>query len=221
MEGNVWVEVSNDPNVLVDNSSTQIAAPGTPVLSQYTPTPDQHLSGVAVNTTYYVKNTYTTSPGVYSTLPNGGESLPSTEASLTVLAGNLLVVKAPAPDAGGFAAGWNCYISTTTGTETRQNTGNALSFSTNFTPTTVVSSQIAVPSSNTTGTPNSGVNITGNLVGATASGITALGLNQIQIVVSGSSAMINPSGIIWNYIRVNKSGGGASLTQAFLFGQSA
>ncbi len=219
LEGNVWVEVSNDPNVLIDGAT--IAAPAAPVLSQYTPTVDEHLAGVAVNTTYYVKNTYVTAPALPSTLTVSGETVGSTESSLLVTAGNLLVVHSPAPDTGGYASGWNCYISTTSGTEVRQNLidnayPQALSFGRLFTPSAIINSGIAVPSSNTTATPNSGVNITGNLVGL---GSTPAYSTQVQIVVSGTQAMINPSGVVWNFIRVNKSGGGSVLTAAYLFGQ--
>ena len=216
LEGNVWVEVSNDPNVLTDGAT--IAAPAAPVLSQFTPTSDIHLAGVAANTTYYVKNTYVTAT---NTSGVNGETVASTESSLTVLAGNILSVASPAKDTGGYAVGWNTYISTTTGTETAQNLeDNAivvpLSFGRIFPLKNLVNSQIVPPASNTTGSPTSGVNITGNLVGLGATPATS---TQVQIVVSGTQAMINPSGVAWNFIRVNKTGGGSLLTTAYLFGQ--
>ena len=42
LEGNVWVEVSNDPNVVTDGAN--ISAPSAPVLSQYTPLSDGGLA---------------------------------------------------------------------------------------------------------------------------------------------------------------------------------
>lgn len=237
LEGNVWVEVSNDPNVLTNGAN--ISAPAAPVLTQYTPTSDNHLSGVPVDTTYFVKNTYVTPNSLN---PSGGapqyttaglgETTPSAETSLLVKAGNLLVVQSPAQDAGGVASGWNTYISKATGTETLQNLeDNAVISPRQFGQTFILTnyglstSGPSVPVANTSGTANSGVNLTGNLVSFPAAsytpGATGTGLNQIQVIISGTSAMINPSGIIWNFIRVCKSGGGAEKTQALLFGQSA
>lgn len=229
LESNVWVEVSNDPSVL-SNSTTTISAPAAPTLNQWEPTEDIHLVGITTATTYYVKITYVTSPVLASTQalnpPLVGETTGSTESSLLVNSGNLLAVASPVQDTAGYASGWNCYIGTTSGGETIQNLEDGavirpLAFGQSFVLSALRNSQIAPPITNTSGTPNSGVNVTGNLVGATPSGLTALGLDQMQIVVNGTQAMINPSGITWNYIRVCKSGGGSILTQAFLFGQNS
>lgn len=82
----------------------------TPVLS-YTP------GGSLAQTTYYVKNTYTT--------PGGFESAPSAEASIVVPANNVLIVQPPGNTTGTGtvpeASGWNAYVSTASGTETKQN----------------------------------------------------------------------------------------------------
>src|SRR5260370_41981180 len=80
-----------------------LAAPGAPVLSQI-------AGGGLAATTYYAKTTY---------VDAAGETLPSTEASLAVALNNLLQVASPAALAG--ATGYNVYVSTTTGTETKQN----------------------------------------------------------------------------------------------------
>jgi hypothetical protein len=244
IEGNVWVEVSNDPNVLTDGAT--ISAPAAPVLSQYTPISDggvapytgTGLAGVPVNTTYYVKNTYVTpnslnpTGGVSPVYP--GETTASAETSLLVTAGNLLVVQPPAQDAGKVAIGWNTYISTTSGTERLQNlvdnaVGSALEFGQTF---PVVNYGLTfgplTPGSNTSTSAASGVNLTGNLASFPAAsytpGTTGTGLNQVQVLIpSGTGmAMINPSGIIWNFIRVCKdSTANTKVTTAYLFGQSA
>jgi hypothetical protein len=196
-----------------------IAAPGTPVLSQYTPTADSHYVGIPTTTTYYVKNTFVTV---------NGETVASSEASLSVLAGNLLVVASPAKDTGGYATGWNTYISTTSGAERIQNLeDNAVIvpviFGRSFIPYKgLINSTIAPPVSNTSGSPNSGVSITGNLAaGSYTPPAPAAEFNQLQVIIDGSgNAMINPSGIIWNFIRVNKdSTANTKVTTAFLFGQ--
>ena len=238
LEGNVWVEVSNDPSVMTDGAN--ISAPAAPVLSQYTPTADSHLAGVPVNTIYYVKNTYVTPTSLNPsggqpqfTTAGDGETTASVETSLLVTAGNLLVVKPPAQDANKVATGWNTYISFTTNKETLQNLESnvivaPLSFGQSFVLTNygLSTAGSAIPASNTSATAGSGINLTGNLATFPASsytpGATGTGLNQIQVLISGGSAMINPSGIIWNFIRVCKdSTTNTKVTSAFLFGQSA
>lgn len=80
------------------------AAPGAPVLGSI-------AGGSIAATTYFVKNTYVSALG---------ESVASAETSLAVSANHLLTVQSPSATSG--AIGWNTYISTSTGTETRQNT---------------------------------------------------------------------------------------------------
>lgn len=220
VEGNVWVEVSNDPSVMTDGAN--IAAPAAPVLTQFTPIADSHKQGIKNTTTFYVKNTFVTV---------AGETVGSTETSLSVLAGNLLVVQSPAKDAGGYATGWNTYVSTTSGAEQLQNLEGAviapLAFGRTFVLLNgVVGSGNLVPGANTSGSPNAGINITGNLASFPTTGFTpgtgtGTALNQIQVILDGSGqAMINPSGIIWNYIRVVKDNTAQTkVTSAFLFGQ--
>jgi hypothetical protein len=66
--------------------------------------------GTFLQTAYFVRITYTS---------RSGESVPSMESSLKVGAGSLLVVVSP--PAATNATGWNVYVSTSSGTEARQN----------------------------------------------------------------------------------------------------
>ena len=79
------------------------AAPAAPVLSSV-------AGGVLAAATYYVKTTY---------VAGGGETLPSAEANLAVVADDVLQVASPA--ASGGATGYNVYVSTAIGAETKQN----------------------------------------------------------------------------------------------------
>jgi hypothetical protein len=111
---------------------TQIAAPSAPTLSQV-------AGGSLAAATYYAKVAYVN----YS-----GETLASSESSLAVSANYLLQVASPASVAG--ATGWNVYVSTSSGTETRQNT-SPISIGTNWTePTAGLISGASLPSQNTT-----------------------------------------------------------------------
>jgi hypothetical protein len=88
-------------------SCATLQPPAAPALSQ---TP----GGLLSPTTYYVQITYTT--------PRG-ETPPSAEVSLSVSAGNLLVVTASTyPN----ATSWNVYVGTTPGAETQQASGIAI-----------------------------------------------------------------------------------------------
>ncbi len=79
-----------------------VSAPAAPSLSQV-------AGGTIAATTYFVQVTY---------LMSNGETVASTEASLAVSANNLLQVASPASAAG--AIGWAVYVSTASGSETRQ-----------------------------------------------------------------------------------------------------
>jgi hypothetical protein len=212
VESKVWIEVSNDPNVMTDGPT--ISAPASPVLSQYTPIADNHFQGVATNTTFYVKNTYVTA---------GGETTASTQSSLTVTAGNLLIVEAPAADTGGYAVGWNTYISTTSGAETIQNVVSGvvpqtLSLGSIFTLENLRTTTAVVPASNTSGSPNAGINVTPPDV-ITASGTT---LDETALIYDGTThqAIWTPSCLVYNYVRVCKDTTTQVLTtKAYLFGQ--
>jgi hypothetical protein len=229
LEGNVWVEVSNDPNVLTDGAT--ISAPAAPVLSQYTPTTDSHIVGVPTNTTYYVKNTFVTpnslNPTGGTTVTTTGETTASTETSLLVTAGNLLVVAPPAQDTNKVSVGWNTYISTASGTETLQNLEDNVivaprGFGQSFILTNwgLSTAGKALPGSNTSAQAASGINLTSNLAAGSYSAPSAL--TQTQVLVTSAGAIINPSGLIWNFIRVCKdSTANTMVTKAYLFGQSA
>jgi hypothetical protein len=213
IEGHVWIEVSNDPTVMTDGAN--IAAPLIPTLGQYTPT--DGLAGVATNTTYFVKTTFVTT---------AGETTPSPEASLTVLAGNLLTVAAPAKDAGGYARGWNVYISKVTNTETLQNLeDNAVISPLQFSPfilKNLVSSGVVVPVSNTTGSPNAGINVTSPDIISNTTASPPLADNEAALIYDSAThqAIWSPSNLVYNFIRVRKDNNIQTLTtKAYLFGQ--
>jgi hypothetical protein len=80
------------------------------------PTLGQVVSGALAATTYFVKTTY---------LNANGETTASPESTLAVLINNVLTVASPPaqkaqPQAGADATGYNVYVSTVTGTETKQ-----------------------------------------------------------------------------------------------------
>ena len=101
--GSTDIEVSNDPNVMIDGAG--IGAPGSaPTLSQF-PAGSTFQSGTSnlPAATYFVKVTYITA---------WGETTPSAEASLAVTAGNYLYVAPPAPSAtqAPYVTGYNVYV---------------------------------------------------------------------------------------------------------------
>ena len=221
LEGKVWVEVSNDPLVNIDNPTPQISAPSAPTLSQYA------YGALVSQGTYYVKITYTTPYG---------ETNASAESTLAVSNGNVLTVKAPAPDAAGVATGWNVYVSKTTGQEVLQTvpaytpawvtdstpgihyaiSGN-LSLSQSFVLTNGFSDSGVVPPSNTGGGPNVGIDITGNLAGT----ITANDEIAIFQNAGKTMAMVNPSCLSWKWLRVRKDNSAQTTeTVAYLMGQN-
>ncbi len=87
---------------------------------QYAPAMTSAVSGALAQTTYYVRQTYVTA---------AGETLAGPESSLLVAANSVPVV--PSPPAMPGATGWNCYLSSATGTETKQNVG-AINIGTQF-----------------------------------------------------------------------------------------
>lgn len=109
-----------------------LAAPAAPTLSQ--------SSGGALSAaTYYAQISYVNA---------FGETVASAEASLAVSANNVLTVSSPANVTG--ATGWNVYVGSTSGTETKQNT-SPLAIGTNWTePTSGLITGAALPSSNST-----------------------------------------------------------------------
>lgn len=109
-----------------------VTPPAAPVLSAIT-------GGALASFTYYAKTTYVTA---------NGESVPSTEASLLVAANKVLGVASPA-SAGQYVTGYNVYVSTTTGTETKQNTTPIAIGTAWQMPNTGIIAGTAIPSTNT------------------------------------------------------------------------
>jgi hypothetical protein len=87
----------------VATSSAGAPAPAAPALSSV-------AGGSLAGATYYVKITSVTA---------SGETTPSSEASMAVAASHVLSVASPPTSTG--AIGWNVYVSTSSGTETKQN----------------------------------------------------------------------------------------------------
>jgi hypothetical protein len=245
--GNVWIELSNDPNVLLDGAT--IAAPSAPTLSQFTPNYSAGYGNASptVATTYSVQVTYvtafpkgtvplgTTQPGVLIPPP---ETTASGTTALLVTAGNQLIVASPAADPLGVATGYNVYISVGGGPYILQNSlfnsmvgpGNLkvngpIPLGEPFYLFAYTNSGVQPPATNTTGSPNVGVNATGN--------ISTGGFNSDESVLyfdnptaagawtaSSTMAIWSPSCLYFNYLRVRKSTAGTKLTQAYLFGQN-
>jgi len=199
LEGNVWVEVSNDPSVMTDGASS-LAAPAAPTLTQFLPT----FGGLTGQGTYYVKTTYVTATG---------ETLPSTERSLAVSDGLQLSVASPA--ASGNAVGWNCYVGSATGKEHLQN-ANPLIIGQPFNLAALTTFSSVVPASNTAGSAAIGINVSGNLAG------TALAGDETEIVQDTINhlAIFAPSCLVFNYLRIRKDNSAQTkVTSAYLFGQ--
>jgi hypothetical protein len=109
-----------------------IAAPSAPTLTQT-------AGGTLSATTYYAKITLTNA---------SGETIASAESTLAVSANHLLGLTSPGTVAG--ATGYNVYVGTTSGAETKQNT-SAIPIGTNWTQPTsgLVSGGPLVPVGNT------------------------------------------------------------------------
>lgn len=240
LTGTIWIEVSNDPNVNVDNMATQIPAPSAPTLSQFTPSREGNQQPFATKAvTYGVKLTYTN---------QWGETDASSASSLAVTAGNILLVAAPGPDpaagsppdTGGCATGYNVYVQNGSGLYILQNPpfgsggwfGNTnpyngpINVNQSFMLYAFQNTGVVPPATNGTGTPNWGANISGNLNATAVAGAeteAAVSYDTADGLYSGSATMVmwSPSCLYFNWIRVRVSGQtpGNSL-QAFLFGQN-
>jgi len=122
-----------DNGNILSSYNTGLAPPPAPTLSST-------AGGTLAATTYYVRVTY---------LNQNGETTASAEASLAVAANNLLVVQPP--PANGGATGWNVYVATAAGAETKQNAA-PLGFGGGWTePTTGLIAGAGLPGANTTG----------------------------------------------------------------------
>jgi hypothetical protein len=97
----------------------------------------QSAGGALAATTYYVRTTWV--------MADGMESTPAPETNFAVAINNVLNVAAPAGWPIG-AIGWNVYVSSATGTETRQNGNSPLTLGTAWVePTTGLVAGIALP----------------------------------------------------------------------------
>lgn len=239
LTGDIWIEVSNDPTVNIDNLATVIPAPATPVLSQFTPSREGYQQpSPTLAVTYGVKLTY---------VNDEGETVASAAASLLVTAGNVLVIAAPGPDVTvtsppnglSYATGYNVYIQNGSGAYILQNPlyNSGRSFGNNSINGPIPVAQgyilyawqntgVQPPATNTTGTPNMGANISGNLAAKAVVGAdieAAIAYDTVDGLYSASATMVMwaPSCLFFNWVRVRVSGQtpGNSLT-AFLFGQN-
>ncbi len=235
-----WVEVSNDPNVNIDNLATQIAAPATPTVTAFTPSSEGDQQPFAFPAaTYKVKLTYVNLQG---------ETTPSAATTVSASAGQTIAVAGPGPDSTvtsppsgvSYATGYNVYLSTDGGsTYVLQNplynamptfgNGDAangpIPVNQSFLLYAPIRNGVLAPSANTTGTPNVGANITGNLNSSTPladeasiSYDTTDGKWSSDAI---TTVMWAPSCLFFNWVRVRVSGQtpGHSLS-AYLFGQN-
>ena len=241
LTGTITIEVSNDPNVNVDNLATQIAAPSAPVLTAFTPTSAGH--GQSPNagggdqpftypaTTYGVKLTYVNLQG---------ETVASGATSLAVAAGQTISVGAPGPDANGYATGYNVYVSINGGPYILQNPpfnsgqtfGNLavangpINVNQTFMLYAWQNNLIVPPVANTTGTPNVGANISGNLNAMAVAGVdneAAVSYDTATGLWSAAATMVmwSPSCLYFNWVRVRVTGQTAGhVLSAYLFGQN-
>lgn len=125
-----------------DDDGTYITAFGilsTPVNGALSAT----VAGALGAATYYVRSTWVNATG---------ETLGAPETSLAVAANNVLNVAAPASPPPG-ATGWNVYVSTATGTETKQNAAPIGIAAAWVEPTTGLIAGAALPGANTTALP--------------------------------------------------------------------
>lgn len=233
----VDIEVSNDPNVMIDGAG--IGAPGSaPTLSQFA-AGSAFQSGVNGLTpiTVFVKTTFIT---------KWGETTASAESSLAVLAGNYLFVKAPVPSGAQapFVTGWNAYVSLITGTEVLQTApaytpqrlldgygtvggttagrgglnfpvSGALSLQQNFSMVNgFQNTGITPPGSDASGGTASGVSASNGAGLSTLTGDTSA--VALFLDATNHNLMWSPSSMNWKWLRVIN--GGVS-TVAYLIGQ--
>ena len=215
LEGTVWVEASNDPNVRTDGAT--IAAPSAPALS-------------AVAATTFNANPGTFTAEVTYLTAQGGESVASAASgSQIVPAGETLQVASPAQDTGGFATGWNVYVNNGNGVYRKQNT-QPLAIGQAFILYQFVPVNIVPPTSNTAKIPNVGVNISGNLGTGpftsppTPTLVQGSSFGETQIVYdngNGNQAMFSTSCLVFKWLRVRKSNTATTKeTIAYLMGQN-
>jgi hypothetical protein len=223
LEGDVYVEVSNDPNILTDGPA--IAAPAAPTISTFVYSPSQ----------FPLSNPGTYTAVVTLTTRTGETTESAASAPLVVPAGKTLLVASPAADTGGYAVGYNVYLSLNGGAYLLQNPATSnpvgpgnlnslgpIPLGRPFILYAFQSSNVQPPLSNTADGPAAGINISGTFTGAAWSAPTGGSFGESQVVIDTTNklAMFNPSCLVWNFIRVVKTGGSALETKAFLFGQN-
>jgi hypothetical protein len=223
LEGNVWIEASNDPNVNSDGPT--ISAPASaPTISQFAYQP---ASAPVLNpATVYVKTTYITPVNLTSAAVAvnvvAGETTGSPEATMALSSGYSLLVASPPQDPAGVAVAYNAYVGSASGNEVLQNPvpiklGNSYQLG----AFGISPRGASVPTVNTTGSPNIGINISGNLAAASYVEPTpTFGETQVIIDTTNKQAMVNPSCLVWQWIRVRKSNTAQTTqTVAYLNGQ--
>jgi len=226
LEGNVWVELSNDPAIKI-NGSASILSPAAPTLSAI----NAPTTTGAVPTwgptdaygTFYVKLTYIT--------PWGGETAAGSESHITIPAGEMLAVAPPGSDATGTAVGYNVYIGLTSGSEVLQTGKPWISAGSGIPvgePWVMINgyqpSNLVPPSTSLAGGPNTGVlafylwkSGAGPADGSPASGAAEAGVFTDSN--NGGQTIWAPSCLYFNWIRIVKDNSVQSKeTKVWLFG---
>jgi hypothetical protein len=244
--GSAGIEVSNDPNVMIDGPvigppsvgpvlSQFASTPGSSALTGQGPYPSKPDASMLPAQTFYVVTTFVT---------KWGETTASGNNSLAVTAGNYLFVAAPVPSAAQAPAviGWNVYVSLTGGAGTY-----VLQGAPGFDPQRLVDGIGSVggtvdplgPSSSThfaisnalplqqnfamvNGFQNTGyVPPASDQSGGTNSGVNvgtfaASPDSAVATFISGGNVMWSPSSMTWKFLRVI---GGGATTVAWINGQ--
>lgn len=130
-------EVTPDDDVRYIAAAAPLPTPANGALSAT-------VSGALAGATYYVRSTWVNATG---------ETLAAPETSLVVAINNVLNVAAPPTPPFG-ATGWNVYVSTAAGTETKQNGGVPIGIAAAWVePNTGLVAGAALPGANTTTFP--------------------------------------------------------------------
>jgi hypothetical protein len=128
------------PNAVTAVKLAGVAIPAAGLSAPAAPSLSSVASGALAGATYFAKNTYVT---------NSGETLASAEASLAVAVNHVVSVASPAASTG--AIGWNSYLGTSSGAETKQN-GSPIAIGTPFQePNTGLIAGVPLPGANSTG----------------------------------------------------------------------
>lgn len=212
----IYIEAANDPNILSNSngsSAPTAQATGQEISGPNTPSLDE---------TFYIILTYVT--------PQGGGETDGGPVSdpIIITPGHTLEVNSPDPDPDVVSTHYNVYLSTDGVSFFKQNDRySEIGPEIQHGPIPIGKSFILygfdnafapVPLVNTSGGPGAGLRITGDL-GAGAASIT----DEIGVFYNNDSsqAMVNPSCLAWNWIRVVRpSAGSNNRVQAFLFGQN-